>query len=236
VETGKPETPDLPAWLTQPATREVPRASPIAPSSAFDDEIGGLAHAAGSAADRQRALERGRIVHRLMQALPDIAPPRRQDAAAQYLAGAAGSFSPAERNDIARQVLDLIDDQRFAELFTPGSRAEVPIIGRIARAQAEPMAVAGQVDRLCVTDGTVLIADYKTDRAVPDQAADVPAPYVTQLALYRAVLARLYPKKSIRAALVFTGGPALIEVPVSAMDSALDIALDSALAATFAKS
>ena len=66
---------------------------------------------------------------------------------------------------------------------------------------------------------TVLIADYKTDRAVPGGLGEV-KPYVTQLALYRAVLARLYPGKTVRAALLFTEGPLLMEVPAMAMDEA----------------
>ena len=37
-----------------------------------------LAHAAGSAIERRWALARGRIVHRLMQSLPDIPPARPQ--------------------------------------------------------------------------------------------------------------------------------------------------------------
>ena len=45
------------------------------------------------------------------------------------------------------------------------------------------------------------------------------APYITQLALYRAVLSRLYPDKAVRAALVFTEGPRLIEIPGAAMES-----------------
>ncbi len=46
-----------------------------------------------------------------------------------------------------------------------------------------------------------------------------------QLALYRAVLTRLYPGKTVRAALIFTQGPALIEVPAAAMDEALEAAI-----------
>jgi len=66
----------------------------------------------------------------------------------------------------------------------------------------------------------VLIADYKTDRIVPHRLDEV-APYVTQLALYRAVLARVFPKKTVRAALLFTDGPKLMEVPAADMDAAL---------------
>jgi ATP-dependent helicase/nuclease subunit A len=83
------------------------------------------------------------------------------------------------------------------------------------------VAVSGQVDRLCVAKDAVLIADYKSDGAVPARFDDVPKPYVAQVALYRAVLMRLYPDKSVRAALLFTTGPRLVEVPESAMDAAL---------------
>ncbi len=55
---------------------------------------------------------------------------------------------------------------------------------------------------------------------VPQKLDDVPR-YVTQLALYRAVLARLYPDKIVRAALVFTNGPVLMEIPGAIMDAVL---------------
>ena len=211
---------EFPAWLRQPAPTEAPPPAPLSPSSAFDEEIFQVAPSAGSAADRQRALERGRLVHRLMQALPDIAADRREDAAERYLANAAADFATAERAAMAKQVLAILDDKNFAEIFAPGSRAEVPIVGRIARAGRGPIAVAGQVDRLAVTGEAVLIADYKTDRIVPDRL-DATHPYVTQLALYRAVLARVFRGKTVRAALLFTDGPKLMEVPAAAMDAAL---------------
>ena len=85
---------EFPAWLRQPAPTETPRAVPLSPSSAFDEDISLIAPSAGSAADRQKALERGRLVHRLMQALPDIPAERRQDAAERYLANAATEFAP----------------------------------------------------------------------------------------------------------------------------------------------
>jgi ATP-dependent helicase/nuclease subunit A len=212
--------PKFPGWLRQPAPAEAPFAVPLSPSSAFEEDISLIAPSAGSAADRQKALERGRLVHRLMQALPDIPHLRRKDAAERYLANAA-DFAPAERAEMARQVLAILDDKNFAEIFAPGSRAEVPIVGRIPRAGRGPIPVAGQMDRLAVTGDTVLIADYKTDRFVPDRLDAVPPPYVTQLALYRAVLARVFPGKTVRAALLFTDGPKLMEVPAAVMDAAL---------------
>jgi ATP-dependent helicase/nuclease subunit A len=211
---------ELPLWLRQPAPAEQPLPVPLSPSSAFDDEIGRIAPVASSAAARQKALERGRLVHRLMQSLPDIAPERRKDAAERHLTNAATDFDAAEQADIANRVLAILDDKSLAEIFAPGSRAEVPIVGRIARDGAEPILVSGQVDRLAVTDGTILIADYKTDRVPPNRLDEV-EPYVAQLALYRAVLGRLYPHKTVRAALLFTEGPRLMEIPAAAMDTAL---------------
>jgi ATP-dependent helicase/nuclease subunit A len=72
-----------------------------------------------------------------------------------------------------------------------------------------------------VAGDSVLIADYKSDRMVPQTVADVPEAYIRQLALYRAVLTRIYPEKTIRAALLFTAGLRIIEIPSAAMDAKL---------------
>ena len=219
ADAGKRE---IPPWLRRPAPAAVAEPSPLSPSSAFDEEIGReFARTTGSVADRRKALARGRIVHRLMQSLPDIPPAGRKDAIARYLNNAAAEFLPAEQADIAQQVLTILNDLIFAQVFAPGSRAEVPIVGRLAGGAGGPIAVAGQVDRLAVTRDAVMIADYKTDRAAPAGLADVPKPYIGQLALYRAVLGRIYPEKTIRTALVFTEGPKVIEVPGAAMETAL---------------
>jgi len=198
----------------------------------FAEDIGRVAvPATASAAERRNALARGRIVHRLLQSLPDIPPAGRQDAIERYLKGAAADFLPAEQAEIARQVLTILNDLVFADVFAPGSRAEVPIVGRIARPDGVVVAVSGQVDRLAVTGETVLIADYKTDRIAPRRLAEVPDAYVAQLALYRAVLARIYPEKTIRAALIFTEGPNVTEVPGAAMEAALAAIMSQALGA-----
>jgi ATP-dependent helicase/nuclease subunit A len=119
------------------------------------------------------------------------------------------------------ETLAIFDDPRFAALFADGSRAEVPIVGRIARGGAPPLMVSGQVDRLAVMPEGVLIADYKTDRPAPKTLETVAPAYITQLALYRAVLAKLYPDRPVHAALLFTDGPRLLEVSDAALTAAL---------------
>jgi ATP-dependent helicase/nuclease subunit A len=219
---------EFPPWLKQPAPPAAPRTVVLSPSSAFGEGDEQGAPSAGTAADREKALQRGRIVHRLMQSLPDIPVEHRKAALERYLGNFATDFSAAEQADIARQVFAVLDEQTFADIFAPGGRAEVPIIGRIAGMDGRPVAVAGQLDRLIVTQDAVLIADYKTDRTVPARIEDVPSHYIGQLALYRAVLMKLYPQKTVRAALIFTSGPRLVEIPVPAMESTLGEVLTKA--------
>ncbi|MCH9020521.1 MAG: PD-(D/E)XK nuclease family protein, partial [Proteobacteria bacterium] len=77
--------------------------------------------------------------------------------------------------------------------------------------------VAGQVDRLAVADDAVLVVDYKTNRPPPASEAETPAAYLAQMAAYRAVLARIYPERSIRCALLWTDGPRLMQLSDAAL-------------------
>jgi ATP-dependent helicase/nuclease subunit A len=190
----------------------------VSPSRALDEPAVSLP---GAADERRAAILRGTLVHRLMQSLPDVAAERRSTAARRYLERASSEFSEIEREAMVAQVLGLVNDPRFAPLAGGGSRAEVPIVGRIARPGRPPLLVSGQVDRLAVTPDTVVIADYKTNRPAPRRLAEVPDAYVAQLALYRAVLARLYPGRALRALLVWTDVPDFMELPGAALEAAL---------------
>jgi ATP-dependent helicase/nuclease subunit A len=213
----------LPDWLTHVAPVEPARVVPLSPSDAGDDDGRGAATPAGVA--RRKAIQRGKLTHRLMQSLPGISPERRAETARAYLLRIPrDDFTEAELDDIAAQVVAILDDPRFTPLFAPGSRAEVPIAGRIARQNRAPLPVSGQVDRLIVTPEAVLIADYKTNHTPPrtlDEALIAYPNYALQLALYRALLGAIYPGRAVRAAIVWTETPALMEIPGHALDAAL---------------
>jgi ATP-dependent helicase/nuclease subunit A len=164
-------------------------------------------------------------MHRLIQSLPDIPAGRRAEAARGFLLRNGGKIPEADRDTIATQALAILEDPRFESLFAAGSRAEVPLVGTLARAGATPLAITGQIDRLQVGASEVLIADYKTNRPVPADLASIPGSYKRQLALYRAILQRLYPGKSVRAALIFTESPVLMEIPQDVLDAELDAEL-----------
>ncbi|MEA2940009.1 MAG: ATP-dependent helicase/nuclease subunit [Bradyrhizobium sp.] len=209
----------LPAWLRRPVPREPLADNFLRPSDPAEE---GHALRSGEAVQlRARALQRGKLVHRLLQSLPDVPSKGRREAALRYLARNANEWTEDERQTLAAQVLSLIDDIRFAAVFAPGSRAEVSIAGRLDRPGRPPALVSGQLDRMAVTPAEVLIVDYKTNHAPPAAAAEAPAAYIRQLALYRAVLARLYPLLPVRAALLWTETPEMMEIPASALDAQL---------------
>src|SRR5712671_705521 len=134
AQAGEPVRHGVPDWLRRDAPAEA-LPEKTSPSTAFATlKIGD-----------PRALARGRIVHRLLQALPALPKKRRAEAALRHVGGMK-DLGAEDRDTIAGEVLALLDDVRFAALFAEGSRAEVPIAGVLNGER-----VSGQVDRLAVT-------------------------------------------------------------------------------------
>jgi ATP-dependent helicase/nuclease subunit A len=208
---------ELPSWLRAAVSPSSRAESRLRPSDSSDESP--HIRSGESVALRARALQRGVLVHRLLQSLPDVAADRRRDLALSYLARNAAGWTETERASLAEKVLALIAEDRFAAVFAPGSRAEVPIVGRLDRPGQPPALVSGQIDRLVVTPSEVLIVDYKTNHAPPQKPEDAPQNYVRQLALYRAVLRKLYPQRPVRAALLWTETADLMEISTPALDA-----------------
>ncbi len=152
---------------------------------------------------------RGRLIHRLLQTLPDLPPADRAGAARRFLDRRGAELPRAVRAEIADETLRLLADPAFSALFGPGSRAEAPIVGELA----DGLVISGQIDRLLVSEHEVLIVDFKTNRPAPRTAAETAQPYLRQMAAYRVALGKIYPGKSIRCALLWTEEPRLMELP-----------------------
>ncbi|MCA0034999.1 double-strand break repair helicase AddA [Mesorhizobium sp. B263B2A] len=166
------------------------------------------------------AVLRGLALHKLLQMLPGIAEDQREGAAARYLARTGAEWPPAEREKALASVTAILSDPHLGQLFAPSSRAEVAIMGSL-EVRGKNRSISGKIDRLAVTADAVSIVDYKTNRPAPASLAEVPPAYLLQLALYRALLQPLYPGREVKAALLFTEAPRLIELPAGAMDDAL---------------
>jgi ATP-dependent helicase/nuclease subunit A len=211
---------ELPSWLRTPLPAQTMTAGLLRPSQASGDTAHRVKSTEGMA-QRTRALQRGTLVHRLLQSLPDLSPERRRDAALAHLSRSVPGWSAAERESLAGKVIGLITDSRFAAVFAEGSRAEVAIVGRLTLPGRPRALVSGQIDRLVVAQNELLIVDFKTNHAPPTRPAEAPPAYIRQLALYRAVLSGLYPHHAVRAALLWTETADLMEISAPALDAEL---------------
>ncbi len=183
-----PPRPLIPSQASVPAGEEPPAISPL---RAQDDY----------------RFRRGNLTHRLLQFLPERAPDARERLAHEF-ANRYGQDLPSNvRENVVVETLRILDNEQFAPLFGPASRAEVPITGLI-----DGKLISGQIDRLLVDDKTVHIIDYKTNRPPPKNPEDVPDMYRTQLKAYRETLHRIYPDHVIKTYLLWTDGPHLMEI------------------------
>ena len=150
----------------------------------------------------------GRLVHALLQNLPDLPPGERLEAARAYATRPGFGLPSAEARRVVEEALGVLADPSLAPLFAPGSRAEQPLVGVVDGA-----VVSGVADRVAVMPGEVLVADYKTDRDPPDRPEDTPALYLGQLAAYQAVLAAAFPDRPVRCVLVWTRAGHAMPIP-----------------------
>ncbi|MCI4679745.1 double-strand break repair helicase AddA [Rhodoblastus acidophilus] len=207
-----------PAWLFAPAAAELAAPPPLRPSSAFEGADQRAAEAAPSP-QRAQALEEGRLVHRLLQFLPDLPRDARRAAALRDLAAQGPGAGRVEK--LVAAAIAVLDDPRLEPLFGARSIAEARIAARLEKPGGGFVEIVGAIDRMAETEDGVWLADYKTGAPSPERR---PA-HVAQLALYRAGAARLYPGKRVRCVLIHAGGPVVEEIPAAELDAALEAAL-----------
>uniref|UniRef100_UPI003A973D82 PD-(D/E)XK nuclease family protein n=1 Tax=Roseibium sp. TaxID=1936156 RepID=UPI003A973D82 len=215
----------MPAWLTERAPAFV-RKRRLQPSKAFEDMEAkdGVVPVSGASrleARRQPAawpLERGRLVHRLLEILPDLDEDRRWQAAERFVDQTLSEDFAGYRQTLLDDVAAILGQKEFQPLFGENARAEVSVVGTLKATDGSDVAVSGQIDRLVVEEDRVLIVDYKTNLVPPETAETVSLEYLAQLAVYRRLMTDIYPGKRIEAALLWTAIPSLMQIPENLLD------------------
>ena len=208
----KEESALLPEWAQRPVGPEPRPPRPLAPSAGDDEAV--AEPPSGPSPEARVAAERGVLIHRLLERLPERAGPERAGAAAAWLARSASHLDEATRDEIARAAIAVLDDPQWAEVFGPGSLAEVPLAAAVGG-----RAIAGTIDRLVFGAETIRIVDFKTARCPPASLEQVPLAYVRQMAAYAAALRAIHPGLRVEAALLYTQTPRLIAVPAALLDA-----------------
>jgi len=231
AQTIAAKTHALPGWLHHhlPRERNLPR--PLNPSGAQalideslaqDKTIESLlvekAQMSGELARR-----RGTAIHKLLQVVPEIPAADKWNKAQTYLSATLPELSEQQHAATLTAVQNTLTSSELEAYFDPAtSRAEVPLMGRIELAGG-PRSVSGTVDRMAVLSDRVVLLDYKTSLRVPGGIDDLAPDYVMQMALYRALVQRLYPKLPVETYLIWTHaseGPRVMKLPDAALDAA----------------
>jgi ATP-dependent helicase/nuclease subunit A len=170
--------------------------------------------------DGQRFL-RGTLTHALLQHLPDLDSATWEGAANRFVRWRGAALSQRVRDSIVAETLALLRRSDFAPLFGPSSQAEVPIVAEIEvpGGKGRKLRLTGQIDRIVRLNHEVWIVDYKTNRPPPRRAADVAEAYTLQLAAYRLAVRQIFQEVRVRAALLWTDGPDIMEIPADLLDA-----------------
>jgi ATP-dependent helicase/nuclease subunit A len=203
----------LPGWAREPAPAEGVQTA-LSPSALPGEEPPPAADPRPAGDPTGRRFRRGRLVHALLQHLPELPEADRADAAARYLARPGQGIDAAAQAEIAAEVLALLRHPDCAAAFGPGSLAEAPLAGRV-----RGRLIAGQVDRIVIGEDRILVLDFKTNRPPPARVEDVAPLYLRQMAAYRALLRQAWPARPVDCALVWTYGAAVMALPSAMLDA-----------------
>jgi ATP-dependent helicase/nuclease subunit A len=207
------ERAELPAWASVPAKPESSSRS-LQPSALPGEQETPAAAPHGSADPLGQRFRRGRLLHALLQHLPDRPAAEREAAACAFLARPGHGLSAEEQAEALAEAMALLATPELQAAFGPDSLAEAPLAGQVGGAL-----IAGQVDRLLVRPDRVLVLDYKTNRPPPASVDRVAPLYLRQMAAYRAVLRQAFPGRAVDCALVWTYGATVMPLPHGLLDA-----------------
>ncbi len=138
------------------------------------------------------AAAHGALIHDLIERGGDLA--------------AMTALVAARHPSLAPEGVASIAEEAAAALAMPElagtTHAEVDVIGDVVMPDGSVRRALGRIDRIVAGD-TALIVDFKTDRAVPVNAAGAPRAYAQQLAIYKALVAPML-GVPVRTAIVWT--------------------------------
>ncbi|KPQ06926.1 MAG: double-strand break repair helicase AddA [Rhodobacteraceae bacterium HLUCCA12] len=189
--------------------------------------LGGAKALPGEAgAEEAVALRRGDMAHLLLEHLPAIESDARPDTARALLRHF--DAPPSEVDLCLSEVLALFDAPELAPILTGAALSEVGISG-----VWKGRRMFGLIDRLLIAPDRVLAVDFKTNRVVPGDAAQVPEGLLRQMGAYAQLLAPLYPDRPVETALVWTATRQVMPIPGPIAAQALArAALDPGVAAS----
>jgi ATP-dependent helicase/nuclease subunit A len=201
------------AFLRTRAPNEPNPPQPLVPSRMAAEEPAAASPLTGDT----HFYQRGTLIHRLLQYLPEVAEIKRAQAGANIAALYRKSMPQDVLDACVREAMHIITHPPFAFLFGEGSLAEAPVAGCVD-INGRQVAVAGQIDRMHIGEKEVWIVDFKSNRTAPDDLRQIPAAYLSQMRLYQLLMQRIYPEKKVCCGLLWTAVPKLTPLDEALLD------------------
>lgn len=165
--------------------------------------------------DEDTAMARGTAIHLLLEHLPLVPTKDRDGLARALLAGMDQGFG--DDSEIAPHVMAVLDAPALAHLWTHDALTEVDI-----SAQVDDIRFHGSIDRLIISDTTVLAIDYKSNHFVPETPDKTPEGLLRQMGAYQAALGKVFPDHKTDVAILWTENATLMPMPAKLVLDALD--------------
>ena len=166
--------------------------------------------------DKDAAMARGSMIHLLLEHLPRVAPIDRKLIGQKLLNGQGENVFDTSLVD---EVIALIDTPALAPIFCDDAMVEVDISANLPELNDDR--IHGAIDRLIVTDASVLVVDYKSNQLTPDSPQDVPVGLLRQMGAYHAALKQIFPRHEIETAILWTRTAKLMRLPARLTEAAL---------------
>ena len=191
-------------WVYLEAPDEAASAKPYTPSKPETDEL--ETDSSSPLTDQGYFYRRGEIIHKILQFLPTKAE-NVDEIVHEFLNKNASDFNEMQREQIATEVLNLVKDPDFSELFGENAHSEVPIMGEI-----DGQIISAQIDKLVISAQKIIIVDYKTNRPAAKALADTPKVYIKQLETYAKLVSKIYASLPVEGYILWTNEARLMRV------------------------
>ncbi|MDR2416883.1 MAG: UvrD-helicase domain-containing protein [Holosporales bacterium] len=156
--------------------------------------------------EQEGGYARGLAIHKLLEELPKYPTAFWKEKGQEI----ANICAPSEAKTILDEAIEVLVTYRA--FFVDPTASEISFFS--------PEKGVGRIDRLCVTEEAIWLIDFKTDRQIPQHYRYLPFSYQEQLRFYYEAFA--YSQKPIKAALLWTAEPFLMEVPAEFLKRPLE--------------
>lgn len=197
-------------WVATPLPSEKLLTTHLAPSRPDGIELGDVPSFISPLQTKTKRdpLYRGRLVHQLLQYLPDCPSEQRAVIALQWLKPLENQFSSKEIKKLVEQVLNIITHPLLHPLFDQQSLVEQSLVGTV-----NGVVITGQIDRMRILSDQILLCDFKSGRKIPQEPEDVPVVYLKQMAAYWSLMSMMYPKHKVNPLIVWTDIAKIMSLP-----------------------